>query len=174
MPSASSIVSIPHSGRATKSNKTGQHLPVRRDRPPGRLGSLVKEFGRFSLVGALRTLVGVGLLYLLPNVLGVDFIVSNVIVYTIGLAMGFLLHKNWVFQSRKMWKTEILPYLVSFAVGYLFNVGLLLLQVNILGMNKNVAQVIAMAGFSLVNYVVNKAWTFRDRTDPTCEIQGKE
>lgn len=140
---------------------------MRTDGHSVRFSGLVKEFGRFILVGALRTIVGVGLLYFLSTVIGIDYVASNVIVYTIGLILGFFLHKNWVFHSRKVWKSEMLPYLVSFAIGYLVNAGLLLLQVETLGVKKMVAQLVAMAGFALVNYLVNKAWTFRDRMDPT-------
>jgi putative flippase GtrA len=127
---------------------------------------LLFEFGRFGLVGILRTLLGIGLLYLLPNVLGIDYVLSNVIVYTIGLVIGFVLHRTLAFRSARVWRREIIPYLASFAIGYAVNLIVLLLLSKVAGINTYAAQILAMAAFTIVNYIANKLWTFRSDKKP--------
>jgi putative flippase GtrA len=122
---------------------------------------LALEIGKFGAVGILRTLTGAALLYLLPNVLGLNYVLSNVLVYAVGLIMGFLLHRRWVFGTRAAWRSEILPYSACFGIGYGANMLTLLILAEALHVDRTASQYIAMAVFTLVNYAANKMWTFR-------------
>jgi putative flippase GtrA len=124
---------------------------------------LVLEFGRFGLVGLLRTILGLGLLYVLPNVLGIGNIASNIITYTIGLAIGFVLHRTWAFRSARTWRLEIIPYVVCFGIGWASNIAVLILLADTTHLKPYWAPIISMAVFTPVNYVANKLWTFRSR-----------
>ena len=122
---------------------------------------LILEFGRFGIVGVIRTFLGIIIVFVPYNLWGVNYILCNIIGYSIGLITGFILHKKWVFKSQGEWHKEVVPYLVTFGIGYLVNIILLLFSVEKLGLNKNLSQVIAICGFTITNYLGNKFWTFR-------------
>jgi putative flippase GtrA len=126
-----------------------------------RIRSILNEFIRYGIVGVLRTLLGFGLLYILSNVLGANYILSNIIVYSVGLALGFFLHKRWAFRSSRKWKIEIIPYLVSFALAYSANILTLILLAESFHIDHTISQGASMFVFIIISYLVNKLWTFR-------------
>jgi len=126
---------------------------------------LLLEFGRFGLVGVIRTILGVIFIFIPYNLWGVNYILCNVAGYSIGFVTGFILHKNWVFKSKGDWNKEAIPYFVTFGIGYIINMILLILCAEKLMLNKNISQIIAICGFSTTNYLGNKFWTFRNSSN---------
>ncbi|HIE30180.1 TPA: GtrA family protein [Candidatus Poribacteria bacterium] len=122
---------------------------------------LILEFGRFGLVGIIRTFLGIIFIFVPYNLWDVNYVLCNIVGYSVGLITGFILHKRWTFRSQGEWDKEAIPYLVTFGVGYLVNMILLLLSAEKLRLNKNISQVIAICGFTTTNYLGNKFWTFR-------------
>ena len=122
---------------------------------------LLLEFGRFGIVGVIRTILGIIIIFVPYYLWGVNYVLCNIIGYSIGLITGFILHKKWAFKSQGNWNKEVVPYLVTFGVGYLINMILLLFSAEKLELNKNISQVIAICGFTTANYWGNKFWTFR-------------
>jgi putative flippase GtrA len=126
-----------------------------------RVRRFLEEFTRYGIVGVLRTVVGIAMLYILPEVLGLPYILSNIIVYAIGLSLGFILHKGWAFRSNRPWKSEVVPYAVSFALAYAANLLTVVLMVEVFRVGKTLSQGTGMAVFIAINYLANKLWTFR-------------
>lgn len=122
---------------------------------------LILEVARFGIVGVIRAILAIILIFVPYNLWGVNYILCNIVGYSIGLVIGFILHKKWTFKSQGDWNEEVAPYLVTFGVGYLVNMTLLLLFAEKLALNKNISQVIAICGFATTNYLGNKFWTFR-------------
>lgn len=122
---------------------------------------LILEFGRFGVVGVLRTIIAVIIVFVPHNLWGVNYILCNVVGFSVALVTGFILHKTWAFKSRGRWNREVLPYLVIFGIGFLVNMALLLLLGEKLELNKNFCLVIASIAFTITNYLGNKFWTFR-------------
>lgn len=129
----------------------------------GWLDALALEIARFGLVGALRAAIGLLILFVPYNYFGVSYVICNIAAYSVGFLLGFVLHKHWVFGSKKAWRYEVLPYMVMFGAGYAANLGVLLLFAALVGFGKNVSQLLAAGAFTTINYVGNKFWTFRGR-----------
>ena len=123
--------------------------------------NLVFEISSFLTVGMIRTIVGLTLIFVPYNVWGVNYVLCNIIGYSAGLIIGFILHRTWTFKSKAKWQKEVVPYLIIFGIGYLVNMILLLFSAEGLGLNKNLSQIIAIAGFTISNYLGNKFWTFK-------------
>jgi len=123
---------------------------------------LIFELGRYGLVGVIRLLIGVIFIFIPYNLWGVNYILCNVVGYSIGLIVGFILHKRWVFKSKENWNKEAIPYFVTFGIAYIINMILLILCAEKLMLDKNISQVIAICGFTTTNYLVNKYWTFKN------------
>lgn len=122
---------------------------------------LIVEFSKFVIVGIIRTIMGMVIVFIPYNVWGVNYILCNVVGYSVALVTGFIMHRKWAFESQNRWTNEIIPYLATFGLGFLVNMILLLIFAEKLGMNKNISLVIASGGFTLTNYLGNKLWTFR-------------
>lgn len=125
------------------------------------LTRLILEFGKFGVVSIMRTIIGIAIILIPYNLWGINYIICNVAGYSIGLIVGFTLHKTWTFRSQGKWSKEALPYLVSFGIGFLGNIVLLLLLAEKLRINKNVSLVLATLGFTIINYLGCKFWVFR-------------
>jgi len=123
------------------------------------------EIIRFVCVGLFRTIVGLSIIFTSYNLLHFNYIISNVAGYGVGFIMGFVLHKKWTFRSDRDWSGEVIPYAVIFGIGYLINLVILLFCVEILKINKNASQLIAVTGFTAFNYLGNSFWTFRPPED---------
>ena len=122
---------------------------------------LIPELGRFGIVGVIRTFIGLFIIFVPYNLWGVNYILCNIVSYSVGLIVGFILHKNWVFKSTENWNKEAIPYFVTFGIGYIINMILLILCAEKLKINVNTSQIIAIFGFTTTNYLLNKFWTFR-------------
>jgi putative flippase GtrA len=122
---------------------------------------LLVEFSKFVIVGIIRTIMGMVIVFIPYNVWGVNYILCNVVGYSVALVTGFIMHRKWAFESHNRWTKEIIPYLATFGLGFFVNMILLLIFAEKLGMNKNISLVIASCGFTLTNYFGNKLWTFR-------------
>ena len=122
----------------------------------------ILELGKFGIVGVLRTIIGLIIIFIPHNIWGVNYILCNIVAYSVGLIVGFILHKKWVFKSNRIWNKEAIPYFVTFCIGYIINMILLILCAEKFMLNKNISQVIAIFGFTTTNYLLNKFWTFRN------------
>lgn len=123
---------------------------------------LILELGRFGLVGVIRTIIGLFIIFVPYNLWGVNYVLCNIVAYSAGLIIGFILHKKWVFKSKEDWNKEAIPYFITFGIGYIINMILLILCAEKLMLDKNISQVIAICGFTTTNYILNKFWTFRN------------
>ncbi len=122
---------------------------------------LVVELGRFGIVGVIRTILGAIIVFVPYNLWGVNYVLCNIVGCSVGLIVGFILHKKWAFKSQREWSKEVIPYFVTFGMAFLVNMILLLFFAERLGINKNISLVIANCGFTTTNYLGNKFWTFR-------------
>lgn len=129
-----------------------------------KLKDFILELGRFGIVGALRTIIGLLIIFIPYNFFGINYLLCNIVAYIVGLLIGFILHKRWVFKSIGDWKEETFPYLATFAIAFIINMLLLVLFAEIIIINKNISQIIALFGFTSTSYLLNKFWTFNKET----------
>jgi len=97
---------------------------------------------------------------LLFNVFLVNYLLSNIIGYSLGLINSFALNKTFTFQSRKSIKKELLHFVVVFIVSYSANLITLITLVKELYFNTNVAYIFGMLIYSITNFMGNKYLTF--------------
>lgn len=118
-----------------------------------------KEFIKFGIVGVSNTLITF-LVYNILLKLGVNYLVANVIGYICGMINGFIWSKKWVFKVED----ESKMYFVKFALVNLLSLavstGLLMILVKQLSLNSTVAQLITTCITVVINYLLNKVWTF--------------
>jgi dolichol-phosphate mannosyltransferase len=137
-----------------------------------RLATLPKaRFWRFAAVGASGVLVDMGVLFLLsdPRALGFGLTRSKIAAAEIAILNNFLWNDAWTFRDLVGARRGLghkLRRLAKFnaicGIGLLLNVVLLNIQFNWLGMNRYVANLIAIGIVTAWNYWFNLKLAWRD------------
>lgn len=136
-----------------------------------RLASLLPErFLRFAVVGLSGVVVDMGLLYFLsdPASLGWGLTRSKLIAAELALVNNFLWNDAWTFRdiarTQTHWQARVRRFAKFQSIclaGLLMNTLLLNLQFNLLGMNRYLANAIAIAAVTGWNYWLNLKLTWR-------------
>ncbi|MCL1942678.1 MAG: GtrA family protein [Candidatus Azobacteroides sp.] len=120
------------------------------------------RFGKFVMVGVLNTGISLAVIYVLMNIFHVNYKISNLIGYVIGVINSFFWNKHWVFQAKKSGvKREIVLFLIAFGISYLVQYFCLIIMVECFHLNKNLSQLLAMGVYTITNYTLNKFITFK-------------
>lgn len=123
---------------------------------------VVRQFLKFALVGVTNTLVFLGVYTLLAEALGVYYLLASAIAFTAGAVNGFLLNRAWTFQGHVGDALTPVRWTVVQACGLALDELLLYLWVSQLGIDKLIAQAMAIVVVVVITFVANRAWTFRD------------
>jgi putative flippase GtrA len=114
---------------------------------------------RFLSTGVLNTVVGFTVIFVLMA-LNVAPTHANVCGYFVGLVLGFVTSKKFVFRSNGHFRGESIRYLVAFAISFLFNFLVLDLMLHTVGINAFVAQLCAAMSFTLLMFILTRFFVF--------------
>jgi putative flippase GtrA len=138
-------------------------------------GTVLTHGYRYVAVGVLNTLIGLGTIYGLYNLFGVDYRIANVAGYTLGIINSFVMNRKWTFKSRGKARLEILIFLGMFGLSYMGNIATVMLCVERFRIPPNLAQLAGMAVYTTTSFFGNRHLTFRARLRPPVEgTAGKE
>ena len=131
--------------------------------------SIFLRWLRFNLVGGIGIAVQLGLLFLLKNAVHFNYLAATALAVEATVIHNFLWHERytWADRVRLTWR-DSLPRLLRFnltngAVSIAGNLGLMKLMVDMGHMNYLVANAIAIALCSLVNFIVSNEYVFDQR-----------
>lgn len=114
---------------------------------------------RYALVGLLNSAVGFGVILALTWI-GIAPVISNVLGYAAGLAIGFALSRSYVFRSAARPRAEMLRYLLAFAFSYLLNLSILVCATRYTALPPIAAQLAAIAGYVVAMFVCSRFYVF--------------
>jgi dolichol-phosphate mannosyltransferase len=134
------------------------------------------RFARFAAVGASGVIVDMGVLYALsdPHMLGWGLTRSKVVAAELAIVNNFLWNDAWTFGDVARGQRGALRKLRRFAkfnvictMGLALSVGLLNLQYNLLGMNRYLANAVAIAVVTTWNFWLSTklSWRSADASD---------
>ena len=122
-----------------------------------------KRLSKFSCVGGLNTLIDFGIFSLLNSLLGINYIISQVISYSSGTLNSFILNKFWTFKDTKTNK-KTTKEIIQFIVVNSASLGVSLIGLSILlknnSMNSFIAKIISMVLAQVVNFLGYRFWVF--------------
>jgi len=141
-----------------------------------RLSTLrASRFPRFALVGLSGVVVDMGLLFLLsdPRCLGLGLTRSKLVAAEVAILNNFWWNDRWTFGDlvpgqRTLGATlrRLAKFNAICLAGLALNVALLNLQFNLLGMNRYLANAVAIAVVTAWNYLLNRALAWRIALPP--------
>lgn len=129
-------------------------------------------FFKFLLVGVINTGVGLTSIFVLFNVLHLNYWTSTSLGNVIGMICSYILNKKFTFQSKKstnqtLWiflLISIVCYFLSYYLGYLFN--LIIDQSGEMSHSKlvgNVSILLASGLYTIFNYIGHRYFTFSEK-----------
>ena len=129
-------------------------------------------FLRFLLVGALNTLVGSGVMFLLYNLAHCGYWFSSAMNYVVGSVVSYFLNKNFTFRARGRDTAALLRFIVNITVCYAAAYGAArpLVRAVLSGASEtlrdNAAMGCGMCLFVALNYLGQRLFVFRaDKED---------
>lgn len=135
------------------------------------------RFIKYCMVGALNTLLTLGVIFICKSVLEVNPYVSNALGYAVGVLNSFLWNKKWVFKSHGRTSREAIHFLVGFGVCYVLQF------FTVWGLNQSsfgdielhlavftlsgygLATLIGNVVYTVANFVYNRLVTFKGGRD---------
>ncbi len=119
----------------------------------------------YVFFGVLTTAVNFLLYTLLFNLLGLNNFLSNVISVSASILFAFVTNKLFVFQSHTKTLGALISELAKFLSGRLitavFEVGFMVLTVDLLHLNGTVMKAVCTVVVLILNYIFSKLWAFK-------------
>lgn len=135
-----------------------------------KIRSLIEKYWdiiAYLVFGVLTTVVNYIIYLPAYNILGLSASVSNILSWVVAVAFAYLTNKPFVFKSHDWSKETVIPELTKFvscriASGAAETV-ILLVAVDILGLNGNIWKLITQVLVVILNYVFSKLIVFRKK-----------
>ena len=116
---------------------------------------------RFGIVGSAGFVVNIAVYALCVHALAIDYHVAAVIAWTVAVINNFVLNRHWTFDAgdgRASFQAPRFFFVSLIALGA--SLLMLMLLVEIVGLQKVPAQAIAVAASMPLNFLGNKLWSF--------------
>lgn len=119
------------------------------------------RFIKFGLVGVLNTIIN-WVLFILLNSIGVYYIISNIIAYSISTLNSYLWNSKWVFKyNGDNINQTTFKFITLNIIGLVLNTIILFLLVDIIKLPKIISLIITTGIVMILNYFINKLWVFK-------------
>lgn len=115
---------------------------------------------RYLVAGLFNTLVGYLAFLAALHLLSLDVAMANLISYAAGLMVAYILNCAFVFKGRARADGALWKFLAGFAAAFAVNSGTLHLSHSVLHVRAELAQLMAMASYTVTFYFINKYIVF--------------
>ncbi len=117
-------------------------------------------FYKYLIVGIINTIVGYGIIFSLMYI-GISPEISNLIGYSIGICVSYVLNKIYTFQSKAHPRNEFPKFVASLLIAYGLNFLTLVFCVRVIHINAYVSQIISGVVYTLSGFLLAKYFAFR-------------
>lgn len=122
---------------------------------------IVRQALKYFSTGLINTGLGLSVIFVLQS-LEVHHVAANAGGYATGFAIGFILNRAWSFEIRgRISLSEVIKYILIFAISYIANLITLLVMVEFFGVNSYVAQASGVLVYSALNFTGLRHFVFR-------------
>ncbi len=123
----------------------------------------IKQAIKYGLVGVSNTFITMVVIWSMLKLFGLPDIISNISGYIAGVLNSFIWNKQWTFKSTDSWMGSAIRFGIVFAICYLLQLGLLLYLNAHLSIDPYYNHLIAMAFYTVINFLMNKYFTFKEQ-----------
>lgn len=118
-------------------------------------------FVKFGLVGAVNTLVGMGVIFIAWHFFGFGDLAANLLGYAVGFFCSYILNRLWTFSDRgEVWRSFWRFALVC-AVAYAANLLVLFTMRSLMGPESFMPHVFGSITYTIIGYAGSRYFAFR-------------
>ncbi len=118
---------------------------------------LIDQILKFGVVGGLAFLIDYALLYVLTEFVGIHYLISSVISFTVSLIFNYILSIKWVFDvTKKQTAKEIAIFVILSVIGLGINQLVMYVGSDLLHIYYMLTKIIATAIVMVWNFVTRK------------------
>jgi len=121
----------------------------------------VKQAIKYGIVGLSNTLITAVVIWIMMKLLNCSDVASNAVGYAAGVLNSFIWNKQWTFKSSAGWISSGIRFGIVFGICYALQLVLLLYLNKHLSIDPYYNQLIAMAFYTVINFILNKFYTFK-------------
>ncbi|MFA7044087.1 MAG: GtrA family protein [Bacteroidales bacterium] len=121
------------------------------------------SFLKYGVVGVFGLVVDMGIFYLLHKMLGVNYVVSNIISSSLAVVHNFILNSFITFKVKDRLLRRFASFYLIALVGMAVSSGMLAVMIDGLSMDSMVAKMISILIVAVIQYFLNKKLTFRKK-----------
>ena len=134
-----------------------------------RMGKIIRQFLRFSAVGITAFVIDYGLLALLTEVFGINYLVSATIAFIVATVFNYLASMKYVFTHKEGMKRtrEFVIFTVISIIGLLMTNGGMVLGVEVIHGHYLIVKIVVAAIVSIYSFIARKY--FLDAKEPKPE-----
>ena len=127
---------------------------------------------RFLIVGVVNTLFGTAIMFVFYNVFHLSYWLSSASNYVFGSILSYFLNKYFTFRNHERGWRPILRFTLNITACYLLAYGgakqlvLWLLSGAAPKLRDNVAMLVGMGLFVVLNYLGQRLFAFREKDEP--------
>ena len=127
---------------------------------------LNRETITYLIAGVLTTILNI-VVFKGCNLIGIQYLVSNVIAWVVAVIFAFMVNKLYVFQS-KSWvgavvRKEFAAFISCRLLSLAFDMAFMLITVSYFHMNEDLATILSNFFVVVMNYVASKMFIFKDK-----------
>lgn len=122
------------------------------------MGKLVAQFMKFGVVGIIAFVIDYGLLALLTEAFGVNYLVSATISFTVSVVFNYLASMRYVFTHKEGMsrRREFVIFVVLSVIGLAINNLCMWAGVELLGIHYLITKIAATAIVMIWNFITRK------------------
>lgn len=124
------------------------------------------QFIKFVLVGLTSNLI-LYTSYLLMTATGLGHKTAMSLLYAVGVLQSFAFNQRWTFGYRGRISGPLFRYLITYGMGYLFNLLMLLVLVDGLNLPHQVVQGVLILVMAGLLFLLQKYWVFSKSSQPS-------
>lgn len=119
---------------------------------------LLAQFMKFGVVGVIAFVIDYGLLALLTELFGINYLVSATISFTASVVFNYVTSMRYVFTHKEGMsrRREFVIFVVLSVIGLLINNGCMWAGVELLGVHYLLTKIVATAIVMIWNFVTRK------------------
>lgn len=121
----------------------------------------MKQFFRFLTVGVFNTLLGYCIIFACMYLAKMSPEASNITGYAVGLVTSYLLNRTYTFRSQQKHRSELIRFLIVFAVAYGLNFAMLVILIHKMSVHEGLSQVLAGVVYVATSFILNKYYVFK-------------
>ena len=147
---------------------------------PGVLSLFDERFFKFLLAGVANTIAGTSVMFVLYNAMHLSYWISSAANYAAGGLCSFFLSKLFVFKNSRKSISQVFLFIINLAVCYFIAYGIAqkfifkILSEHTERFCGNVSLITGMILYTILNYVGQRFFVFRNQLPEKTEERHKE